>query len=80
MSKLKAISPIDGRYQKQTAALNSYFSEFGLMKYRVLVEIHYFLFLADKDFFKISPRLKKSLLAVVKNFKDRKSTRLNSSH
>ena len=52
MSKLTAISPVDGRYQKQTAALSAYFSEFGLIKYRVLVEVHYFLFLADKKFFK----------------------------
>ena len=52
MSKLTAISPIDGRYQKQTASLSAYFSEFGLIKYRVLVEIHYFLFLAEKKFFK----------------------------
>ena len=78
MSKLKAISPIDGRYQKQTAALNSYFSEFGLMKYRVLVEIHYFLFLADKDFFKISPTLKKSLLAVVKNFNESEAEKIKN--
>ena len=46
MSKLTAISPVDGRYQKQTASLSAYFSEFGLIKYRVLVEVHYFLFLA----------------------------------
>jgi len=78
MSKLKAISPIDGRYQKQTAALNSYFSEFGLMKYRVLVEIHYFLFLADKEFFKISPTLKKSLLAVVKNFNESEAEKIKN--
>ena len=54
MSKLTAISPVDGRYQKQTAALSAYFSEFGLIKYRVLVEVHYFLFLADKKFFKVT--------------------------
>ena len=70
MSKLTAISPVDGRYQKQTAALSSYFSEFGLIKYRVLVEVHYFLFLADKKFFKVTPALRKSLLAVVKNFSE----------
>ena len=70
MSKLTAISPIDGRYQKQTAHLGSYFSEFALIKYRVLVEIHYFLFLADKKFFKVSPSLRKNLLAVVENFSE----------
>jgi len=70
MSKLTAISPIDGRYHKQTAVLSSYFSEFGLIKYRVLVEVHYFLFLGDKKFFKITPSLRKSLLAVVENFSE----------
>ena len=70
MSKLTAISPVDGRYQKQTATLSSYFSEFGLIKYRVLVEVHYFLFLADKKLFKVTPALRKSLLAVVKNFSE----------
>ena len=70
MSKLTAISPIDGRYQKQTASLSAYFSEFGLIKYRVLVEIHYFLFLADKKFFKVTPALRKALLGVVENFSE----------
>ena len=70
MSKLTAISPIDGRYQKQTASLSAYFSEFGLIKYRVLVEVHYFLFLADKKFFKVTPVLRKALLAVVENFSE----------
>ena len=48
MSQLSSISPIDGRYHKQTQNLSGYFSEFGLIKYRVLVEVHYFLFLADQ--------------------------------
>ena len=39
---LKAISPIDGRYEKKTANLADYFSEFALIKYRVFVEIQYF--------------------------------------
>ncbi len=70
MSSLTAISPIDGRYHKQTAALGAYFSEFALIKYRVLVEVHYFLFLADKKFFKATPALRKNLLAVVENFSE----------
>ncbi len=40
---LLAISPVDGRYQKSTRELRDYFSEHALMKYRVLVEIEYFL-------------------------------------
>jgi adenylosuccinate lyase len=47
LSALTAISPIDGRYRKITEPLNNYFSEFGLMKYRVLVEIEYFVALSS---------------------------------
>ena len=42
-NSLLAISPIDGRYAGQTAPLTHYFSEFGLIKYRVQVEIEYFI-------------------------------------
>src|SRR5690606_20110312 len=45
-SPLTAISPIDGRYQKRTTSLASYFSEFGLIKYRVQVEIEYLIALS----------------------------------
>ena len=38
-SSLTAISPLDGRYQQKVSSLSEYFSEFGLIKYRVLVEI-----------------------------------------
>ena len=40
---LKAISPIDGRYAHQTKELGAYFSEFALIRYRVFVEIQYFI-------------------------------------
>lgn len=40
---LTAISPIDGRYARQTAELQDYFSEFALIRYRILVEIQYFI-------------------------------------
>ncbi len=42
-SNLMAISPIDGRYSSKTGPLSSYFSEYGLIRYRVQVEIKYFL-------------------------------------
>jgi len=38
-----AISPIDGRYVKTTRSLSPYFSEYGLIRYRVLVEVEYFI-------------------------------------
>ena len=44
---LTAISPIDGRYRGKTDALAAYFSEFALMKYRVQVEIEYFIALCE---------------------------------
>jgi len=47
LSKLNAISPIDGRYRTKTEALAPYFSEEALIKYRVLVEIEYFIALCE---------------------------------
>ncbi len=47
LTALTAISPIDGRYRKTTEPLAIYFSEFGLIKYRVLVEIEYFIALSE---------------------------------
>ncbi|MEO7313749.1 MAG: lyase family protein, partial [Ginsengibacter sp.] len=68
LQPLTAISPIDGRYRNQLQFLDEYFSEFALIKYRVKVEVEYFLFLAEKKFFKITPVLKKQLLSVAENF------------
>jgi adenylosuccinate lyase len=47
ISTLTSISPVDGRYRNKTQRLAAYFSEFALIKYRVLVEIEYFIALAD---------------------------------
>ncbi|MDX1911219.1 MAG: adenylosuccinate lyase [Saprospiraceae bacterium] len=44
---LLAISPIDGRYADKTAALSDYFSEYALIRYRVFVEIQYFIALCQ---------------------------------
>ncbi|MEE2700369.1 MAG: adenylosuccinate lyase [Bacteroidota bacterium] len=46
---LSAISPIDGRYSKQTESLKQYFSEEALIKYRLLVEIEYFIALCNSS-------------------------------
>ncbi|MGA1363982.1 MAG: lyase family protein, partial [Schleiferiaceae bacterium] len=45
---LHALSPLDGRYQKHAAPLRPYFSEFGLIRYRVLVEVRYFIALSAR--------------------------------
>ena len=47
LTTLTAVSPIDGRYHQKTANLSAYFSEFALMKYRVRVEIEYFISLCE---------------------------------
>ena len=47
LSQLTAISPVDGRYRRITHELSDYFSEFALIKYRVLVEIEYFIALCQ---------------------------------
>ncbi|MBR3699726.1 MAG: adenylosuccinate lyase, partial [Bacteroidales bacterium] len=44
---LKAISPIDGRYHSKTVELNDFFSEFALIRYRVMVEVEYFIALCE---------------------------------
>lgn len=65
---LTAISPIDGRYRKQVNHLDEYFSEYALIKYRVLVEIEYFFFLADKKFFKLPAKARLQLKKGVTDF------------
>ncbi len=47
LTSLTALSPVDGRYRKQTEALTAYFSEYALIQYRVLVEVEYFIALAE---------------------------------
>ena len=44
---LTAISPIDGRYRGKAEALAAYFSEYALIKYRVQVEVEYFITLCE---------------------------------
>lgn len=68
LNQLTAISPIDGRYRKQLYHLDEYFSEYALIKYRVLVEVEYFLFLAEKKFFKLPVAVKTHLQNVAAHF------------
>ncbi|MEZ4929043.1 MAG: adenylosuccinate lyase [Chitinophagales bacterium] len=70
-SALTAISPIDGRYQNKTNQLADYFSEFALIKYRVVVEIEYFLALIDFNIpqLKNFPKAKaKAVKSIYENF------------
>lgn len=59
LSELSAISPVDGRYRKTTSQLAPYFSEYGLIRYRVMVEIEYFITLAGTNL-KGLPKLDKA--------------------
>ena len=68
LTPLTAISPVDGRYRKHVQHLDEYFSEYALIKYRVLVEIEYFLFLEDKKFFKLSHKATKHLKKLEEDF------------
>ena len=47
LNSLTAISPIDGRYRNKTVSLANFFSEYALIKYRVLVEVEYFIALCE---------------------------------
>lgn len=76
---LTAVSPIDGRYHSKTASLAPYYSEYALMKYRVRVEIEYFIALCDlplpqlKDFDK---SMYEALRDIYKGFSEQDATRV----
>ena len=73
LSPLNAISPIDGRYQSKTSELAPYFSEYGLFKYRVWVEIEYFISLSQLElepFPAISEENQTFLRAIYENFSE----------
>src|SRR6185437_4753462 len=68
LNPLTAISPIDGRYRHQLQHLDDYFSEYALIRYRVLVEVEYFLFLAKKKFFPLSAAGRRQLQNITEQF------------
>ena len=73
LSPLQAISPVDGRYRKTTAQLAQYFSEYGLIKYRVFVEIEYFIALCEAKIAGLEnfdTKLYPSLKAIYQNFSE----------
>ena len=47
LNHLTAISPVDGRYRDKTEDLSPFFSEYGLIRYRVLIEIEYFISICE---------------------------------
>jgi len=70
-TSLEAISPVDGRYRRATQKLAQYFSEGALIKYRVLVEVEYFIALCELPLPQLkhfNPDLFEPLRAVYQNF------------
>lgn len=70
LTSLTAISAIDGRYRKQVQHLDEYFSEYALMKYRVIVEIEYLVLLTHKKFCSLSTEALNHLNAIKENFSE----------
>lgn len=66
--QLTAISPIDGRYHLQTRQLADYFSEYALMKYRLMVEVEYFIAMGEKKLFRMNKDLPGKLRELVDGF------------
>lgn len=73
MTSLYAISPIDGRYHSKVSAIGIYFSEAALIKYRVKVEIEYFIALCEvpiPQLKTITPNLFESLRNIYLSFSE----------
>lgn len=66
LSSLTGISPVDGRYRRVTAELAAYYSEFALIKYRVEVEVEYFIALCEMPL----PQLKEVDASVFEGLRD----------
>ena len=72
ISELTAISPVDGRYRKKVEHLDEYFSEFGLIRARVMVEVEYFIALCQLPLPQLASfdnKYFRKLRNIVKNFK-----------
>ncbi len=73
LNALTAISPVDGRYRSKVAELAPYFSEFGLIKYRVHVEVEYFIALVEAKIGSLTDvphSIFPQLRAIVSNFSE----------
>lgn len=81
LNSLTAISPVDGRYRKTTQSLGNYFSEFALIKYRVQVEIEYFIALSNSGIAQLKPIAQpkvKSLRNIYLNFSEADALRIKN--
>src|SRR5690554_6137149 len=80
LSALTAISPVDGRYGSKAAALRPIFSEYGLIKYRVAVEVRWLQTLAQTPGIEEVPALSAEAIArldqIIENFNEADAQRV----
>lgn len=82
LNTLTAISPVDGRYRRQIENLAKYFSEFGLIHYRVRVEIEYFIALCELPLPQLEgfdKGLYKNLRAIYENFSEEDALKIKET-
>ena len=81
-SILTAISPVDGRYWDKTINLSAYFSEYALFKYRVWVEIEYFISLSESGVPQLTtvnkPEIKNDLRKIYQSFSPEDASRIKT--
>jgi adenylosuccinate lyase len=70
LSELNAVSPIDGRYRNKTVSLSPYFSEEALIKYRVQIEVEYFIALCELPLPQLAEIDKKTVTNLKKIYTD----------
>ena len=78
LSALTAISPLDGRYRSQLHHLDYYFSEYALIRYRLLVEVEYFIALGSKKFFPLRVNQYKALRDIYEQFTPEKAAEIKN--
>lgn len=80
LTPLNAVSPIDGRYQSKTDSLSPYFSEYGLIKYRVIIEIEYLIALSESKStpLNFTDEQKDAIRSVAKNFSEQDATQIKT--
>lgn len=79
LSALTAISPVDGRYRRQIESLAPYFSEWGLIRYRIRIEIEYFIELCELPLPQlkgVEPAAFPRLRALYENFSEQDAIRI----
>src|ERR1700742_3152162 len=76
LQTLTAISPIDGRYRRQVEGLDRYFSEFGLIRYRVRIEVEYLFHLSQAGFLTLPDTARSALQGLVDTFTTAQASRI----